>query len=157
MPHTIVYDGGTTTIEVDQDCNTGSHGEWLELGTFRFAAGNGGYLEISDAGLTSGSYIGADGARFLREGVIVVDNGEPGTSSSGDWKDAIGATEHFGSLSVYARSVEGAVDSYRFTPDISTAGRYEVAVWNSCFRAGPKTSDRARAARRAASGCARSG
>ncbi|MCG8418195.1 MAG: hypothetical protein MJE77_09665 [Proteobacteria bacterium] len=133
VPHTIVYDGGTTTIEVDQDCNTGSHGEWLELGTFPFAAGDSGYLEISDAGLTAGSYIGVDGARFLREGVIVVDNGDPGTSSNGDWNEAIGATEHFGTVSVYATARKGVTDSYRFTPEITKAGEYEVSVWNSCF------------------------
>ncbi len=134
VPHTIVYDGGSTTIPVDQDCSTGSYGEWNELGTFPFAQGNSGYLEISDAGLVPGQYIGADGVRFLREGVIVVDNGDPETSSTGYWEPALAASEHFGTISEFAKISNGANPStYRFAPTVAAAGQYEVSVWNSCF------------------------
>ncbi len=133
VPHTIVYNGGQETIEVDQDCETGSHGEWLELGSFPFAAGTDGYLEISDQGLAAGSFIGADGARFLRADVIVADNGERSTTSVGDWQPALAATEHYQSVSVFSDKQPGIVDSYRFTPAVITPGSYEVSVWNSCF------------------------
>ncbi|MCG8673454.1 MAG: hypothetical protein MI867_28960, partial [Pseudomonadales bacterium] len=68
VQHIIVHEGGTTTIAVDQDCDTGSHGEWFSLGSFSFAAGTAGYLEITDAGLTppSATYMGADAARFTQ-------------------------------------------------------------------------------------------
>jgi len=66
--HTISHNEGITSLSIDQDCDTGSHGEWLSLGQYRFAAGNSGYLEISDEGLTAPTltYMGADAARFIR-------------------------------------------------------------------------------------------
>ncbi len=134
VPHTIVYDGGSVTIGVDQDCATASHGEWLELGTYPFAAGSSGYVEISDAGLAPGQFIGVDGVRFQLEGVIVVDNGDEGTSSVGAWSSALGATEHFGSTSEFASVDDGlSTNSYRFTPAVDSTAFYQVAVWNSCF------------------------
>ncbi|MFT6907892.1 MAG: hypothetical protein ACJAS1_004580, partial [Oleiphilaceae bacterium] len=52
----------------DQDCDTGTHGEWFSLGIYSFNQGDAGYLEISDEGLAppSTSYMGADAARFSR-------------------------------------------------------------------------------------------
>ena len=131
VPHTVAFDGGVTTIEVDQDCNTGSHGEWLELGVFPFAAGTNGYVEVSDAGLAPDSFIGVDAVRFLREDVILIDNDDPETSFTGEWNQAIGATESHGLDSLFARGT--VASSYRFTPQITRAGNYEVFAWNSCF------------------------
>lgn len=131
VPHTIVHAGGSTLIEVDQDCNTGSHSEWLELGVFPFVAGTSGYVEISDAGLPAGSYIGVDAVRFLREDVMVIDDGDPGTSFTGAWSEASGATEHHGLTSLFAHG--SVLSTYRFTPSLAQAGNYEVLVWNSCF------------------------
>lgn len=67
VPHTIVFSEDSRTINVDQDCFTGSSGEWFSLGIFRFDAGRSGYLEISDQGLSSPTetYIGADAIRFV--------------------------------------------------------------------------------------------
>ncbi|NOY72826.1 MAG: hypothetical protein GXP14_10695 [Gammaproteobacteria bacterium] len=67
VPHEIVYAGGRTTIDVNQDCSSGVTGEWNHLGTFPFSAGNSGYVEISDNGITdtSGRYLGADAVRFV--------------------------------------------------------------------------------------------
>lgn len=69
VPHEIVYAGGADTVIVDQDCDTGSHGEWFYLGTYPFDAGVAGYLEISDDGLNPVlvTYTGADAARFVRQ------------------------------------------------------------------------------------------
>lgn len=69
VPHEIVHAGGTDVVAVDQDCDTGSHGEWFYLGTYTFDAGTSGYVEISDAGLTPAAttYIGADAVRFVRQ------------------------------------------------------------------------------------------
>jgi hypothetical protein len=68
VPHTINHADGIDTVEVDQDCDTGTHGEWYSLGIYAFTLGDTGYLEISDHGLTppSTTYIGADAARFSR-------------------------------------------------------------------------------------------
>jgi len=67
VKHIIQYAGGITTIEVDQDCDTGVYGQWNLLGTFSFDAGSSGYLELTDEGITppSTTYMGADAARFV--------------------------------------------------------------------------------------------
>lgn len=65
VPHTIVYAGGSTTVSVDQDCATGSHGEFFSLGVFPFDAGSSGYLEISNDGTSEIGFIGADAAMFV--------------------------------------------------------------------------------------------
>lgn len=64
---------------------------------------------------------------------VVLDNGDPGTSSTGTWALATGARGHFGATSLYAVA-GGQVDTYRFTPLLPTAGQYEVAAWNACSR-----------------------
>jgi len=67
VPHMINHANGIETIEVDQDCDTGSHGEWFSLGIYAFNLGDTGFLEISDNGLVppSKTYIGADAAKFV--------------------------------------------------------------------------------------------
>jgi hypothetical protein len=44
-PYTINYDGGSDTIDVDQQVNGG---QWNLLGTYPFAAGTSGYVVLSD-------------------------------------------------------------------------------------------------------------
>ena len=132
-PHTIAHADGITTVAVDQDCATGVTGEWLTVGTFAFDAGTDGYLEVSDAGLAPGQFISVDGVRFVREGVLIVDNGQPGTSRIGDWRPATGASEHYGADSVYAQVAPDDYAAYRFTPEVPAAGRYLVFAWNACF------------------------
>lgn len=67
VPHRIVHRNGITTIAVDQS-GTGTYGEWFSLGWYEFDAGNGGFVEISDAGLSTSrtTYIGADAVRFIK-------------------------------------------------------------------------------------------
>jgi hypothetical protein len=66
VPHRIVHADGETIVDLDQDCNSGSSGEWFLLGRYTFNVGTQGYLEISDQGLTwpSTTYIGADAVWF---------------------------------------------------------------------------------------------
>lgn len=220
VPHTIVHALGEDIIAVDQDCDTGSSGEWFDLGRFSFTAGNSGYVEISDEGLSYGftTYIGADAVRFTlapnqaplaviatptihnlnvaldgsnssdsdgdvltfhwdfgdgnssseqipshtfaQAGIytvtltvsdsqlashsvqisvtvtnpieIIIDNIDSETSTVGTWRNATGATNHFGNMSVYA-TVGGGVDAFRFTPAIPITDSYDVYAWNSCY------------------------
>jgi hypothetical protein len=44
-PYTINYDGGSTTVDVNQEINGG---QWNLLGTFSFAAGTSGTVVLSD-------------------------------------------------------------------------------------------------------------
>jgi len=67
VKHIIQYAGGTDTIEVDQDCDTGVFGVWNLLGIYSFNVGTAGYLEITDDGIVppTTTYMGADAARFI--------------------------------------------------------------------------------------------
>ena len=66
VPHRIVSADSVNTVIVNQDCDGGgSFGQWYSLGIYNFAAGTQGYLEISDQGLSSGTHVGADAARFV--------------------------------------------------------------------------------------------
>lgn len=64
VPHMVAFDGGSNTVILNQDANTGICGEWQDLGTYTFAAGTAGYVEVSDAGVAGGPWIGADAVRF---------------------------------------------------------------------------------------------
>lgn len=64
VPHVITHADGQTQVDVDQDAVTGVCGRWQSLGKFRFEAGTPASVTISDSGVASGSYIGADAVRF---------------------------------------------------------------------------------------------
>lgn len=81
VPHRVHVDGTPDiVIEVNQDCATGTHGEWFLLGTFPFAASGSGYVEISNDGVTAGRYLGADAVRF--ESVASGEDPPTGSDSS---------------------------------------------------------------------------
>lgn len=62
-PFTVVYNGGSTVVQVDQTTNGG---KWNALGLFPFVAGTGGYLQLGNGtGESSTTYVVADAARFL--------------------------------------------------------------------------------------------
>jgi hypothetical protein len=57
-PYTIYFDGGSVTFDVDQE-NNGN--QWNLLGTFPFAAGQSGYVVLSD---DANEYVIADAIKF---------------------------------------------------------------------------------------------
>ncbi len=62
-PFTIVYDGGSTTVEVNQTANGG---KWDPIGIFPFIAGIHGYVQLSNGtGESASTYVVADAARFF--------------------------------------------------------------------------------------------
>lgn len=63
---------------------------------------------------------------------VIVDNGATGFTSSSGWRRATAASNHFGSMSLYA-ATGGSIQSARFTPDLPAAGLYQVDAWNSCY------------------------
>jgi hypothetical protein len=58
-PFTVRHSGGTTVVSRDQRVGGG---QWVILGTFTFAAGTGGYVQVGTTG-TDG-YVVADAVRF---------------------------------------------------------------------------------------------
>ncbi|MBW1859799.1 MAG: hypothetical protein JRI70_06915, partial [Deltaproteobacteria bacterium] len=67
--YTVSYDGGSTTIEVNQRTN-GS--EWYLLGTFPFAVGTSGYVQLND---DANGYVMADAIMLAKP--PVGDEGDP--------------------------------------------------------------------------------
>ena len=64
MPHVVSHADGVDTVLVNQDASSGFCGEWEVLGEYNFVAGVLGSVEITDAGVVPGIYVGADAARF---------------------------------------------------------------------------------------------
>jgi len=62
-PYTVYYNGGNITIPVDQKVNSG---QWNSLGTYSFAAGSSGYVQLSDNAEPS-TVVVADAVRFLAQ------------------------------------------------------------------------------------------
>ncbi|MEV5965766.1 exo-alpha-sialidase [Kribbella sp. NPDC051952] len=65
-PYVVNHADGSTTVPVDQTVRGTADvrgGEWVSLGTYRFAAGLAGTVELTD---TAGGYVVADAVRFIR-------------------------------------------------------------------------------------------
>jgi endoglucanase len=60
--HVITYNGGSVTVDVNQQINGG---KWNFLGTYNFAAGTTGYVRIHDAHVDSTKIVVADAVRFV--------------------------------------------------------------------------------------------
>jgi hypothetical protein len=61
--YTIVYDGGSETVIKDQDVDSG---QWNLLGTYSFAAGTGGYVELVRDTNNGANGTCADAVQFVR-------------------------------------------------------------------------------------------
>jgi hypothetical protein len=122
----IVHAGGTTTVSVNQQLDGSA---WRLLGTFAFAAGTAGYVEVLEGpdGVTS-----ADAVRFVLisappPGPIVVDNLPAGQQDAartftGAW--CASGVPGVGADTLWACG--GSGDTYRWRPTIPAAGTYRV-------------------------------
>jgi hypothetical protein len=61
--HLITYNGGSTTVNVNQQINGG---KWNLLGTYNFAAGTAGNIRIHDGHADSTKIVVADAVRFVK-------------------------------------------------------------------------------------------
>jgi hypothetical protein len=61
-PYVVSYNGGETTVRVNQQTNGG---RWVYLGTFPFAAGASGSVRITD-NYATGSVVIADAVKFVK-------------------------------------------------------------------------------------------
>ena len=61
-PHVVTYNGGTTTVLVNQQANGG---KWNLVGTYNFAAGTTGTVKITDNFTGSGLSVMADAIKFV--------------------------------------------------------------------------------------------
>ena len=115
-----IFSGSTLldTVGVNQKKNGG---QWNPLGTFTFT-------DTAKVKITalSGSSTNADAVRFIPLSLvteIVIDNGLPGTSSTGTWQISGGANP-VGDDSVWSRT---AGDTFTFEIDASST--YTISAW----------------------------
>ncbi|MDB6125119.1 MAG: Fibronectin type domain protein [Pedosphaera sp.] len=62
VPHVITYNGGTTTVNANQQTNSGN---WTLLGRFNFAAGTSGNIRVTDGIPEAGAVAIADGIKLV--------------------------------------------------------------------------------------------
>ena len=61
-PHVITYNGGTVTVNINQQINGG---RWNLIGTFNFASGTAGNVRITDGFTDAGQVVLADAIKFV--------------------------------------------------------------------------------------------
>jgi DNA/RNA-binding domain of Phe-tRNA-synthetase-like protein len=119
-----IYDGDELidTINLDQSQNSG---QWNILGSYYFNGDAKVYI-VSDSNECSTC---ADAVKFIVDNEPkVIDNGDTGTSSTGEWSVSGGA-DPFGEQSLYSREV-GA----DYTYESQIIGLHEVALWWSGYK-----------------------
>jgi hypothetical protein len=126
VPVSVVHAAGTAVTHFNQ--KTGG-GVWVSLG--RFILAQGSYVQVSDIN----GQAAADAVRFVPvPGEIVIDNANAGVQGggrtfTGKWCLS-SAPNPFGPNSLY--SCGGSLDTYRWTPNITAIGPYDVYVrWTS--------------------------
>ena len=131
VQYRIRHAGGTAVVTRNQRT---AGGQWVSLGTFQFNAGTAGYVQVSDV---NGAGVSADAIRWMPPGMrpapsaippggIVIDNGRPGTSFTGQWSPSSGS-KPYGGRSLYAAG--SGQDTYLWRPTIPRARPYDVYVW----------------------------
>jgi len=119
-PYTIYYDGGSTTVRVNQTINGG---QWNRLAVLPFAAGASGYIQLANGtGESASTIVCADAVRFLYVGPL----------------DATPPT--INSVSVAPPLVSGGMP---ITVNVSATDNYDVMSVTACgialTRTGPDT------------------
>lgn len=127
--YTIHYNGGTAKVTVDQNLNSG---QWVLLGSYNFAAGTGGYVDLV-RDTASGISTAADAVRFVQVTPleVVVDNKSIGFSTTGTWTEAASVDKY--NASALSTTQLGA--TAKWVPTLPQAGTYEVWVWQTAKKA----------------------
>jgi hypothetical protein len=119
-----IYDGSTLldTVYVNQQQDGG---QWNSLGVYNFST----QAKVVVVSVGNGKSTCADAVRFAETTSTptaseeILDNGDAGTSTSGNWPVSGGANP-YGSQSVYSKDA-GATYSYA----LAASGSYEIQMW----------------------------
>jgi hypothetical protein len=74
VPHEVVYNGGSTTVNVNQQLNDA---RWRLVGSYSFASGTAGYVRIKDSFTDAGQVAIADAVKFVYAGPTLVPPAAP--------------------------------------------------------------------------------
>ncbi len=119
-PFTVTAQNGTVTIPVSEQT---SGGAWTKLGTFDFANGTSGNVQLTDN--ATGTYVIADAVRFTQSGAIL---DTTGAVLTGGWSTSTYEPNYYGTDYAYIASGTGSATA-RWTPNLPNAGTYNVFVW----------------------------
>jgi hypothetical protein len=126
VPIDINYNGGSTTVTVNQRVN-GS--QWVSLGIHSFAAGTSGNVVVRNT--AANGIVVADAVKFIKTlpVAIPVDNADAtGVTLVGAWSASSGTPGYYGTDYLLDGNTGQGTKSVRFTPTVPFAGRYEVFV-----------------------------
>jgi hypothetical protein len=126
VPVDIRHARGTTRVKVNQ---LQKGGRWNYIGTYSLGKTPGVTLTADGPLSTCADAVAFDpvGGKLDPGPVVIVDNGEAGTTREGTWKTSSGFFP-FGEDSLYATG-SGA---YTYSPKLA-AGRYRVYLWWTAF------------------------
>jgi len=124
VPHVITYNGGTITVNINQQINGG---KWNLLGTFNLASGTAGNVKITDGFTDTANVAIADAIQFVPS-ELVIDN--TAATVTGSWSTGTSSTDKFGADYRYAGPGSGSA-FLQFTPSIPATGTYQVYEWHA--------------------------
>ena len=129
VPVEVDHADGTALVRIDQRENGG---RWNKIGRWTLD----GIARVRILSLGPGS-TSADAVRIVPANVagspVILDNGEPGTSSAGYWPIS-GGPMPYGANSLYSKQA-GAV--YRYAPSLPAPGTYRVSLWWTAISSRP--------------------
>ncbi|WP_168122345.1 glycoside hydrolase family 9 protein [Paenibacillus sp. HB172176] len=131
-PVSIVYDGGTDSMTVDQ---TADGGVWNLLGTYDFTVGTSGSITIGNTGTTA--HVIADAVKLVPVTTVVVpdpvivDNADvTGVTLTGSWDVGSSQTDRYGDDYLHDNQTGKGSKSVAFAADLEVSGTYNVyAMW----------------------------
>jgi len=116
----ITHRDGTDRVFINQQQNGG---QWNNIGSWDFDSD----IILTIHSSSTSKSTSADALQLIPVVPVelILDNNEPGTTSTGTWQPSSGANS-FGAQSLYSREIRA---TYTFTQPISIAGVYDVHLW----------------------------
>jgi hypothetical protein len=122
----VTYNGGTATINVNQQINGG---KWNLLGTFNLINGTADNVAVNDGFSDTANIAMADGVKFMPiPADIIIDNAA--ASTIGSWTSASSSTDKYGTTYLY-KAPGGGAGSCQFVPMVAATGTYQVYEWHT--------------------------
>lgn len=127
----IHHSEGVDQVIANQDLQPG---QWNLLGTFAFHAGRAGYVALVRDEGDSPESTSADAIRFtpVSETEIIVDNKDPGFSTTGSWTES-NAIDEYANSSLWTKTANATAT---WIPSLPVAGTYQVYAWWSRTKSG---------------------
>ena len=122
IPVDIDYDGGSTTVTVDQ---TSNGGQWNHIGTHQFTSGTGESVTVRNDG--TNEFVIADAVNFAPAMLDSEDSSD--VSITGSWTKSTYTSGYKGDDYRHDGDSRKGDRSVQYSPEIPAAGEYTVSIW----------------------------